>query len=121
MLDSNQLGKIVFVAPEFGKFSKIGGLAVMVDELARTMAAQQGQDIVIISPYYEYNKAGQTDYLKEDGIGHVGNVKVICDGKEYILGVHYGRWEGLEVYFLHNVVLFPRPYHEGDNYYMIAQ
>lgn len=32
----------MFVAPEFGKFSKIGGLAVMVDELARTMAAQQG-------------------------------------------------------------------------------
>lgn len=42
VLDSNRLGKIVFVAPEFGKFSKIGGLAVMVDELARTMAALQG-------------------------------------------------------------------------------
>lgn len=42
VLDSNRLGKIVFVAPEFGKFSKIGGLAVMVDELARTMASQQG-------------------------------------------------------------------------------
>lgn len=43
LLSGNSLGKIVFVAPEFAKFSKIGGLAVMVDELARTLAGQQGQ------------------------------------------------------------------------------
>lgn len=38
MHDSNQLGPIVFCTPEVGRWSTVGGLGVMVDELAIGLA-----------------------------------------------------------------------------------
>ena len=38
-----------------------------------------------------------------------------------MLGVHSGRWEGLQLYFLHNITLYPRPYEEGDCIYSVQQ
>lgn len=34
VVDSNKLGPIVFCTPELGRWSTVGGLGVMVDELA---------------------------------------------------------------------------------------
>lgn len=38
MSDSNRLGPIVFCTPEIGRWSTVGGLGVMVDELAIGLA-----------------------------------------------------------------------------------
>lgn len=34
VIDSNKLGPIIFCAPELGRWSTVGGLGVMVDELS---------------------------------------------------------------------------------------
>ena len=57
MHDSNILGPIVFCTPELGRWSTVGGLGVMVDELAIGLA-DLGQDVYVISPYYERNRKG---------------------------------------------------------------
>lgn len=38
MHDSNKLGPIIFCTPELGKWSTVGGLGVMVDELSVGLA-----------------------------------------------------------------------------------
>jgi len=55
--DSNKLGPIVFATPELGRWSTVGGLGVMVDELAIGLA-DLGQEVIVISPYYERNRKG---------------------------------------------------------------
>lgn len=62
MHDSNKLGPIIFCTPELGKWSTVGGLGVMVDELSVGLA-DLGQEVIVISPYYERNRKGQTGYL----------------------------------------------------------
>ena len=59
MHDSNKLGPIVFCTPEIGRWSTVGGLGVMVDELAIGLA-DLGQEIIVISPYYERSRKGKT-------------------------------------------------------------
>jgi len=55
--DSNRLGPIVFCTPELGRWSTVGGLGVMVDELSIGIA-ELGQEVIVISPYYERNRKG---------------------------------------------------------------
>lgn len=55
--ESNALGPIVFFTPELGRWSTVGGLGVMVDELSIGVAAL-GQEVIVISPYYERNRKG---------------------------------------------------------------
>jgi starch synthase len=55
--DSNMLGPIIFATPELGRWSTVGGLGVMVDELAIGLA-DLGQEVIVISPYYERNRKG---------------------------------------------------------------
>ena len=62
ILEYNRLGSIVFVCPELGRWSTAGGLGVMVDELSQGFA-ELGEDIICVSPYYERNRKGETDYL----------------------------------------------------------
>lgn len=57
MNESNILGPIVFCTPELGRWSTVGGLGVMVDELSIGLA-EMGQDVWVISPYYERNRKG---------------------------------------------------------------
>jgi starch synthase len=51
------LGPIVFCTPELGRWSTVGGLGVMGDELASGLA-ELGQEVTVISPYYERNRKG---------------------------------------------------------------
>lgn len=93
VLSYNTLGPIVFVTPEIGRFSTVGGIGVMVDELTQVWAsdiffffpsirffflgfftiitlqalAAIGLEIHIISPYYNFNRKGKTDYLAAEG------------------------------------------------------
>ncbi len=75
LLASNSLGPIVFCSPELGRWSTVGGLGVMVDELSVGLA-NLGQDVIVISPYYDRNRRGQTGYLEKDpaGITYVDNI-----------------------------------------------
>jgi len=108
--DSNKLGPIVFATPELGRWSTVGGLGVMVDELAIGLA-DLGLEVIVISPYYERNRKGQTGYLAQDpaGIRYVDNIHVDIGGG-MTLGVHEGMVKGVKVVFLHNGDIFPSPY-----------
>ena len=111
MVNNNILGPICFVTPELGRWSTVGGLGVMVDELSQGLQ-EIGQDLIMISPYYDRNKKGQTDYLKDDpfNIHYIRNIEVQLDQK-YTFGVHYGEGNGgIKYYFLHNYKIFPKPY-----------
>jgi starch synthase len=90
IVEGNTLGPIVFCTPELGRWSTVGGLGVMVDELAYGLALL-GQEVWVISPYYERNRKGETGYLAKDpaGIFYKENITVTLD-KQYILGVHEG-------------------------------
>ena len=72
---SDGLGPIVFATPELGKWSTVGGLGVMVDELSVGIA-ELGQEVICISPYYHHDRKGRTDYIKADGIHHVDNMHI---------------------------------------------
>ena len=111
LFDSNILGPICFVTPELGRWSTVGGLGVMVDELSQGLRSI-GQEIIMISPYYNQNRKGKTDYLANDpfNIHYTKNVSIQLDNR-YEFGVHYGEGNnGIKYYFLHNASIFPRPY-----------
>jgi glycogen synthase len=110
-LKANKVGTICFVTPELGKFSTSGGLGVMVDELSHTLANEYNQEILIISPYYERNRDGETGYLARDGIKHVFNMEIsVGYGETVIIGVHEGVYQNRRLYFLHNSEVFPYIY-----------
>lgn len=73
----------------------------MVDELSIGLA-NLGQEVVVISPYYDRNRKGATGYLATDpaGIDYVDNIHVQLDTL-YTLGVHEGTVNGVRVVFLH--------------------
>ena len=111
LFESNILGPICFVTPELGRWSTVGGLGVMVDELSQGLRSI-GQEIIMISPYYNQNRKGKTDYLANDpfNIHYTKNVSIQLDNR-YEFGVHYGEGNnGIKYYFLHNASIFPRPY-----------
>lgn len=111
LVECNSMGEIVFVTPELGRWSTVGGLGVMVDELSIGLV-KLGQKVTVISPYYERNRKGKTGYLASDpaGIKHVGNIQVNTGGQIVTLGVHEGYERGVRVVFLHNGEVFPAPY-----------
>lgn len=59
ILKENVLGPIVFITPEIGRFSTVGGVGVMVNEFTQTLASL-GCEVHVISPYYNYNRKGNT-------------------------------------------------------------
>jgi glycogen synthase len=119
--ESNALGPIVFFTPELGRWSTVGGLGVMVDELSIGVAAL-GQEVIVISPYYERNRKGQTGYLAKDpaGIHYKDNITVDINGGT-TLGVHEGVVDGVRVVFLHNGDIFPSPYPDAQPAFTVQQ
>jgi starch synthase len=53
----NKMNEISFVCPEIGRWSTVGGLGVMVNELSEGLAAM-GEKISVVSPYYDKNRKG---------------------------------------------------------------
>lgn len=121
MHDSNQLGPIVFCTPELGRWSTVGGLGVMVDELSIGLA-DLGQQVIVISPYYERNRKGQTGYLAADpaGIKYVDNLYTDIGGG-CTIGIHEGTVKGVRVVFLHNSDLYPSPYPDAQPDFAVHQ
>ncbi len=62
ILEANEIGPIVFITPEMGRFSTVGGIGVMVSELTRSLA-ELGLDVRVISPYYNFDKKYVQRYL----------------------------------------------------------
>ena len=110
VVQNNQMGPIVFCTPELGRWSTVGGLGVMVDELSIGLA-KLGQEVIVISPYYDRNRKGVTGYLTTDpaGFEYVDNISVDVDAK-ITLGVHEGTVSGVKLAFLHHAEMFPKPY-----------
>ena len=111
IFNSNVIGPICFVTPELGRWSTVGGLGIMVDELSQGLTAI-GQEVIMISPYYNQNRKGISNYLANDpfNIHYIQNVAITLDNR-YEFGVHYGTGNGgIKYYFLHNSNIFPRPY-----------
>ena len=111
ILTGNELGTIVFVSAEMGRFSTVGGVGVLVDELTRSIA-KRGYRVVVVTPYFNYNKYGHTDYLRpEDGFVYKGNISVdISCSERQDFGVHTGKEHEVDLVFLHNFTYFPTPY-----------
>jgi hypothetical protein len=122
-LRSNQIGFIAFCAPELGRWSTVGGLGVMVDELSQGMA-ELGENVIVVSPYYNRNRKGVEGYLSEDPEGnfkHVFTMDIWMGGVKYSVGAHLGKVKGVRLAFLHNPEIFPHPYADGDAAYTIKQ
>mmetsp|Transcript_22796 Transcript_22796/g.22534 ORF Transcript_22796/g.22534 Transcript_22796/m.22534 type:complete len:1013 (+) Transcript_22796:2043-5081(+) len=122
LLSENQLGPIVFTCPELGRFSTAGGLGVMVDELSQGLASL-GEEVWVISPYYERNKKGQTGYLTGDpaNVTWITNLDIAFGGEKYTIGVHQGCENGVNLIFLHNAYLFPSVYEDGKQAWVMRQ
>jgi len=122
MVSPNQLGPIVFMCPELGRWSTVGGLGVMVDELTQGLAAI-GEDVYVISPYYNVNRKGEVGYLSRDpaGFTHAKNIYVKAAGTEYCIGVHRGEVNKVKLIFLHHADIFPIVYAEGGAAYVLRQ
>ena len=121
--NNNILGPICFITPELGRWSTIGGLGVMVDELSQGLSSL-GQEILMISPYYNHNRKGLSNYLSNDpfNIHYIKNITINLDSS-YSFGVHNGFGNNINYYFLHNSKVFPRPYPDfgaGDTIREIA-
>jgi len=118
-LNYNVLGPIVFVTPEIGRFSTVGGIGVMVDDLTQALVSL-GLEIHIISPYYNFNRKGKTDYLAAEGIKWVQNLQTNVGNDRVEVGVHTGQENGVNLHFLHNFDYFPTPYNTGSATYQLA-
>jgi len=113
ILQRNTLGPLVFVTPEIGRFSTVGGIGVMVDELTQDLVSL-GCDITVISPYYNFNRHGKTGYLEDEGIEYQGSMLVHMGNESLKVGYHLGVENGVKYYFLHHFDYFPTPYHAGS-------
>ena len=111
LYNANQLGIICFITPELGRWSTVGGLGIMVDELSQGLRSL-GQDVIMISPYYYKNRKGETDYLKDDpfNIQFLKNISINLD-TNYTFKIYYGEGnEGIKYYFIENKDMFPEVY-----------
>jgi starch synthase len=108
----DRLGPIFFIAPELGPFSKVGGLSTMVWELAKELV-NLGLDISVISPYYNVNNKGETDYLKKYNIEYDSTIDVYAPDC-FKIGIHHGVVDGVKLWFVHNYSFFSTPYQTGD-------
>lgn len=108
---TKELGPIVFCTPEIGRWSTVGGLGVMVDELSIGLA-DLDQEVYVISPYYNKNRKGETGYLEKDpaGIKFVDRILVEIGEGIFPLDVYEGKVKGVNVIFLHNKKIFSAPY-----------
>ncbi len=86
----------MFVTPEMGRFSTVGGIGVMVSELTRSLA-ELGLDVRVVSPYYNYDKKGTTGYLEKEGVRWQQNITTTA-GNEFVeCGLHTGEEMGVKL------------------------
>jgi len=78
----------------------------MVDELSRSLAAE-GCEVLIISPFYNYNKKGEVDYLKREGVVWKMNFTTYIGHQRAEVGCHSGVESGINMpYSLYTSLFF---------------
>ena len=107
---SSNFGPICFITPEIGKWSGLTNLGKTIDDLTHCLGLL-GQDIYVISPYYQKNKDGKTNYLENDKCGFIclNSFEIILD-KKYTFDIYFGKLHGVKLYFIKNEDIFPQPY-----------
>ena len=107
---SSNFGPICFVTPEIGRWSGITNLGKTIDEITHCLGLL-GQDIYVISPYYQKNKDGKTNYLDNDKCGFIclNSFEILLD-KKYTFEIYFGKLHGVKLYFIKNEEVFPQPY-----------
>ena len=110
LLGQNRRGSLIFLSAEAEPFSKSGGLATVVYELPRQLAAL-GEKAFVVTPLYShgYEKARETmrRAVESYGISYTGRtVRFRVMDREYEVGVHYGMVDGVGYYLLHHHELF---------------
>ncbi|KAL4507061.1 hypothetical protein ABPG72_001854 [Tetrahymena utriculariae] len=118
VVQSNKLGPICFVTPEYAKWTKTGGLGVMTDELTRGLV-DLGEDVYVVTPIYDNKLKEKPDLLEKDGFKHTDTISYYIGGTEYQVGIHFGEYKGVKIYFLHNPDMFPAPFAGDDAAYTV--
>lgn len=75
----------------------------------------------IVTPYYEYNKKKETNYLLRDGFTHEQNIRVKAAHFDHEFGIHRGKYCGVNYIWFHNPELFSKPYDGEGAYYVSKQ
>ena len=75
----------------------------------------------MVTPYYEYNKKGLTNYLEKDGFKYETNIKVGSGGLNHEFGIHRGKYCGVNYIWLHNPELFSKVYAGEQASYVTKQ
>lgn len=107
---SSNYGPICFITPEIGRWSGITNLGRTIDDITHCLGLL-GQDIYVISPYYQKNKDGKTYYLENDKCGFIclNSFEILLD-KKYSFEIYFGKLHGVKLYFIKNDEIFPYPY-----------
>ena len=108
-VDSFKLGPVLTLTPEYGEFVKVGGLAVMIEDLAVEITAYK-EEFVVMMPYYNVNKNNEGDYLLDKGVTYYRSIIVNLHDVTYDIGVHTLKRDNITFYFLHHMYLFPLIY-----------
>lgn len=100
----NERGALVFMSAEAEPFSKSGGLANVVYELPRELAAM-GESVYVITGLYrngdEKSVKKMFDTIKQYGVAYTGrNVRFKILNYDYEVGVHFGIVDGVGYYLL---------------------
>ena len=119
-IKKKKLGKIAVITPEYAKFMKIGGLAVMIEDLVEELN-NYGEKILLIMPYYDKDKKNKTNYLKEKGVTFKYNLQIHLHNALYKIGVSFLKEKNITYFFLHNFYLFPKIYTYFDKEHQLKQ
>lgn len=106
---NSQLNEVAVLTPEYGKFMKIGGLAVIIEDLCEEIS-RFGTQFHVLMPYFNENLKGETDYMKSLGVKYWFKICFDFHGMTYEIGVHTLKEGNINFYFLHNFYLFPKIY-----------
>ena len=124
VLKANDIGPLVFITPEIGKWSNVGGLSTMVNELTQGLArAPFNLDVTVVSPYYDQNSKGETNYLQRPEYGSIPfkqtmmGIRVGSQAAD--VGIHVGVVNHVKLIFLHSPLFFPKTYPEGSSEYRV--
>lgn len=114
-----KFGSIVIITSELYPFSNQSDASIMIWENAKQLA-KMGLDIHCISPYYNENNQGETDYLKKYGIEFIKTISIRMP-EEKQLGIHYGIVEGVKCWFMHSYDFFGIPLQSnGSGLYKVS-
>lgn len=90
----------------------------MTDELSRGLV-DLGEDVYVVTPIYDNKLKEKPDLLEKDGFKHTDTISYYIGGTEYQVGVHFGEYKGVKIYFLHNADMFPAPFAGDDAVYTV--